>query len=328
MPNTVDFTRKDVLEDFIADNISVINAGINIFKAQVKANPDCKFDETDAKNYLKNRIYSEAPKIKNVLLEEFKAKDYKQTSIEEIANSHVFYKSDLISFFEKLIFDDVFSSCSDDLDEKLVDTINSSSSTDDKKKKYISSSLKNNLKKAMVLIRQNGFSNNVINVESGVQTANAGDSAQFLFISRAILAGFNCSNVDVRSSRYDAVIDYKGLIFKVQVKGVTGNSVSFKDRDRGGRGIDTHNERNIGKRITSKDCDIYAAVDKQYGICYLIPMKDFVDKLSDDQIKSYSVNDLGQFRENWNTVEEMYQKDPRSQYTPEKILEMLKALDK
>lgn len=328
MPNTVDFTRKDVLEDFIADNISVINAGINIFKAQVKANPDCKFDETDAKNYLKNRIYSEAPKIKDVLLEEFKAKDYKQTSIEEIANSHVFYKSDLISFFEKIIFEDVFSSCSDDLDEKLVDTINSSSSSDDKKKKYISSSLKNNLKKAMALIRQNGFSNNVINVESGVQTANAGDSAQFLFISRAILAGFNCSNVDVRSSRYDAVIDYKGLIFKVQVKGVTGNSVSFKDRDRGGRGIDTHNERNIGKRITSKDCDIYAAVDKQYGICYLIPMKDFVDKLSDDQIKSYSVNDLGQFRENWNIVEEMYQKDPRSQYTPEKILEMLKALDK
>lgn len=76
MPNTVDFTRKDVLEDFIADNTSVINAGINIFKAQVKANPDCKFDETDAKNYLKNRIYSEAPKIKGVLLEEFKAKEF------------------------------------------------------------------------------------------------------------------------------------------------------------------------------------------------------------------------------------------------------------
>ena len=72
-----------------------------------------------------------------------------------------------------------------------------------------------------------------------------------LYTSRAILAGYNCSNVDVRSSRYDAVIDYKGMIFKVQVKGISGSTVSFKDRDRGGRGIDTHNDRNIGKRITS-----------------------------------------------------------------------------
>ena len=138
------------------------------------------------------------------------------------------------------------------------------------------------------------------------------------------MAGFNCSNVDVRSSRYDAVIDYKGLIYKVQVKGISGNTVSFKDRDRGGRGIDTHNERNIGKRITSDDCDIYVAVDKQVGICYIIPMKSFVDTLSDDQIKSYSVNNLTRFRENWGIIHEVYDSDPRSLYTGEKFVKFIK----
>lgn len=153
---------------------------------------------------------------------------------------------------------------------------------------------------------QNGFSNNLLNLESGVMTANSGDSAQFLFVSRAILAGYNCSNVDVRSSRYDAVIDFRGELFKVQVKGITGNTVSFKDRDRGGRGIDTHNSRNIGKRITSEDCDIYVAVDKQIGICYIIPMKD-IDPWTDEEIKSVNIDRLSQYKENWNIIYELYE---------------------
>jgi hypothetical protein len=94
-------------------------------------------------------------------------------------------------------------------------------------------------------------------------TANAGDSAEFIFVARAILAGFNCSSVDVRSSRYDAIIDYNKKLLRVQIKGIsTGNSISFKDRDRGGQGIDHTHERNLGQRITSVDCDIYVAVDK------------------------------------------------------------------
>ncbi len=110
----------------------------------------------------------------------------------------------------------------------------------------------------------NGFSTNINQLESGVMTANAGDSAEFIFVARAILAGFNCSSVDVKSSRYDAIIDFNNKLLRVQIKGISSeNSISFKDRDRGGQGIDHKHERNIGKRITLKDCDIYVAVDKQ-----------------------------------------------------------------
>lgn len=131
----------------------------------------------------------------------------------------------------------------------------------------------------------NGFSNNINHINSGIMTANAGDSAEFIFVARAILAGFNCSSVDVRSSRYDAIIDFNDKLLRVQIKGISsGNIISFKDRDRGGQGIDHKHESNIGKRITSKDCDIYVAVDKQVGICYIIPME-WADKLSDENVK-------------------------------------------
>ena len=326
MPVVIDFTHEGNLEEFVKDNIVLINSGFNEFKSALKAHENSKHDETDVKNYLKNKLYSESSTMKVTLLAEFEATDFKKESITDIANNHIYYKNDLEVFFEKELFNDLFDNTPDDLDLKIASCIESLSTVSESKKKYVSSVLKNIVKKSTILLRQNGFSNNIVNIESGVQTANAGDSAQFLFVSRAILAGFNCSNVDVRSSRYDAVIDYKGLIFKVQIKGISGTTVSFKDRDRGGRGIDTHNERNIGKRITSKDCDIYVAVDKQVGICYIIPMRDFVDKLNDNEVKSYSVNNLTQFRENWNVIHQVYDTDPRSKYTGEKIMELLKDI--
>ena len=328
MPVNVNFSNIKKLNLFVADNIVAINNGINEFKIAIKANPSCPFDDTDIKNYLKNKLVKEIKTKAKQLLSEFKAYGYRKDQIYLIANKYVYYKNDLEAYYEKVLFKEVFDNLPENIDSILTDKIKELSTSDQGIKNYVSSTLKNIVKKSLVLIGQNGFSNNINNIESGVQTANAGDSAQFLFISRAILAGFNCSNVDVRSSRYDAVIDYKGLIFKVQVKGISSNSVSFKDRDRGGRGIDTHNERNQGKRITSEDCDIYVAVDKQVGICYLIPMKDFVDKLTDDQIKSYSVNNLVEFRENWGIINEVYNSDPRSKYTAEKINELLKDLDK
>jgi hypothetical protein len=151
----------------------------------------------------------------------------------------------------------------------------------------------------------NGFSNNINHIESGVMTANAGDSAEFIFVARAILAGFNCSSVDVRSSRYDAIIDFNDKLLRVQIKGISsGNNISFKDRDRGGQGIDHTHAKNLGQRITSKDCDIYVAVDKQVGICYIIPMK-WADKLDNVKCKNVKLHEVEKYKENWDIVKEL-----------------------
>lgn len=175
---------------------------------------------------------------------------------------------------------------------------------DERKQRYVSRDLRRVLSKSLFIATTNGFPVNIINVESGTMTANAGDSAQFLFLSRAILAGYNASNVDVRSSRYDTIIDYKGKLLKVQVKGISSDIISFKDRDRGGQGIDHNHERNKGKRMTSKDCDIFVAVDKQVGICYLIPMN-VIDTWPDEKINAVKTTELLVYKENWKLIDDM-----------------------
>ncbi len=173
------------------------------------------------------------------------------------------------------------------------------------KLKFIKNKLAKVLEKALFVASIDGFSTNLLNINSGIMTANAGDSAQFLFVARAILVGFNASNVDVRSSRYDAIVDFENTLLRIQIKGISsGEIISFKDRDRGGQGIDYTHERNRGKRITKADCDIYVAVDKQVGICYLIPMS-FADTLSDDECNKVRLEQVQDFKENWEIIKEV-----------------------
>ena len=240
------------------------------------------------------------------MLDRFAEYGFQKSKIADVANEFVFYKKDIENIFVSLVFEELQNDYGDAMCNGVTSSILENSTLSDEKKRFLKKKLSEVVRKSAYMITKNGFQVNLNNINSGVMTANAGDSAQFLFVSRAILAGYNCSNVDVRSSRYDAVIDYKGMIFKVQVKGISGSTVSFKDRDRGGRGIDTHNNRNIGKRITADDCDIYVAVDKQVGLCYIIPMVD-IDKWDDDAIKSVNVKQLEQYLENWNEIERLYE---------------------
>lgn len=300
----IDYSHKDDLAQYVADNISEINNRISDFKKINATN--AAFDETDIKDYLKDKLANELSEKKDAMLCRFAELDFRKNKIETVANEYIFYKKNIEGIFNALVFEELQNDYSDVMCSSVVDIILKNSTLGDAKKRFLKKSLMDVVKKSLYIITKNGFQVNLNNLNSGVMTANAGDSAQFLFVSRAILAGYNCSNVDVRSSRYDSVIDYKGMIFKVQVKGISGNTISFKDRDRGGRGIDTHNERNVGKRITSADCDIYVAVDKQVGLCYIIPMID-IDPWSDDDIKNVNVNELEDYLENWNVIDRLYE---------------------
>lgn len=245
--------------------------------------------------------------MNKVLMDELAKKKYKKNSIKLIAQKYNYKESELKKFYTLLFFSEIFQDIDlEQLAQINIDNIAKNISSDKLEKfNFIKTDLKKILEKSLYIALSNGFSVNINHINSGVMTANAGDSAEFIFVARAILAGFNCSSVDVRSSRYDAIIDFNNILLRVQVKGIsTGNTISFKDRDRGGAGIDHKHERNIGQRITSSDCDIYVAVDKQVGICYIIPMT-WADKLSNDECKNVSLNAIMEFKENWNIIKKI-----------------------
>ena len=241
-------------------------------------------------------------------IDELKKVNYTKNKIDDIAKKYGLKPSELKKYYQTKFFNDIAKAVNlDNLSKLNIDEIEKLLDNETLKNefKFIKTDLKKIIKKSLYIAMTNGFSNNINHVESGVMTANAGDSAEFIFVARAILAGFNCSSVDVRSSRYDAIIDYNDKLLRVQIKGISsGNNISFKDRDRGGQGIDHKHETNIGQRITSKDCDVYVAVDKQVGICYIMPMS-WADTLSYDKCKSVKLSEVKHYKENWDIIKEM-----------------------
>ena len=244
----------------------------------------------------------------NELVEKLCQKEFKKNSIKAIATEVGLKESELKKIYQIEFFSDIAKHIDlQQLTDINIEQIYKTLGSDDLKNRFnfIKTDLKKIIEKSLFIAMTNGFTTNINHINSGIMTANAGDSAEFIFVARAILAGFNCSSVDVRSSRYDAIIDYNNKLLRVQIKGIsTGNTISFKDRDRGGQGIDHHHQRNIGQRITNKDCDIYVAVDKQVGICYIIPMS-WADKLSDEECKNVNLKKVIAYKENWDIVKEL-----------------------
>lgn len=291
------------MEKFIIEHIRKFNERPSSFKY---TNPN----ETQIKDYLRKKYMAllDDKDFKLKILQKFEKLEYKKSKIINIANEEVLYKADVERFLEAQIFIEVANKIDILKLKEVALTHIQEVFIDDKKFNFIKNKFSKVLEKSLFIASIDGFSTNLLNINSGVMTANAGDSAQFLFIARAILAGFNASNVDVRSSRYDAIVDFENILLRIQIKGISsGDNISFKDRNRGGQGIDHTHEKNRGKRITSKDCDIYVAVDKQVGICYIIPMS-YADSLSDEKCTNVKLQDIQQYKENWEVIKEVVRK--------------------
>lgn len=263
-------------------------------------------NKTELGYFFKEKFLLEIDSIGDLLWKEWENIKFAKNKYDTIAIKFILHESDVEQYLVTRAIDNLLERGLQDNFDSIVNLVTNHIDTTYKKPEFkvITSEFQKVFRSSLNIALQCGFPVNLQKINTGIMTANAGDSAQFLFLARAILVGLNCSNVDVRSSRYDAIVDYKGKLFRIQVKGVSGTSISFKDRDRGGQGIDTSHERNKGKRITSDDCDIYVAVDKKVGICYLVPMN-WVDTLDNSQFKSVKLKNIEIFKENWNIFDEL-----------------------
>lgn len=303
---TEEFTVEE-MEIFVEKNITEINAQISNFsKSKTNGKKEKMPSDIEIKKYLLEKFNNELPGNEEELIKKLREHNYTKTKIVDIANEKILYNKDLEKYYRRYIYNESLSFVDEDkLVEKILETI-CDEIDETKKSRFIITDLKKLVTKYVKLIKINGFAKNLTNVNDGTMVSNSGDSAQFLFLARSIQAGYNCSNVDVRTSAYDSIIDYKGRLLKIQVKGITDGNILFKNRDRGGVGVNHKHSRNIGKYITSDDCDIYVAVDTLCGLCYLIPTVDYIDKLTDEEKgKGKKPNELSQYLEAWDQIEEV-----------------------
>jgi len=260
---------------------------------------------TELKKYLHKRINDFSQKKIDTIYNEWKDDKFVKSKIKRLAIKHYLYKSHLESllFFEtkKRLLEKYSLKRLSDISDKFINGMIEEYG-DQIGVKAIKSELKKSFPDNYYFAILSGFYKNLTNIKEGEDSTYFGQAAQFLFLARALRAGYNASNVDLPSSKYDAILDNGEKTVKIQIKGFEGNTISFFTRARGGQGIDATDVTNQQVRITSKMCDFYVGINHRVGTCYIIPMKD-VDLFTDSDAKNVKISSLQKYKEAWKLFE-------------------------
>lgn len=126
-----------------------------------------------------------------------------------------------------------------------------------------------------------------------------GAADENIFIGKATKAGFFLFFKAWRDMPYDAVLDHKGILFRVEVKGASANKDGKTQFNvtRGGRS-GAQISRTAPSRtrlIEREDCDFVVGVNSDNGDCYIIPT-DFIEIVGRQNLSTKTVN---VFKEKW-----------------------------
>lgn len=142
---------------------------------------------------------------------------------------------------------------------------------------------------------------NITNHSPGTWRSLAGYSAEQAFIARAMKAGFPLFFKVWRDQEYDAVLDCRGSLFRIEVKGSSNSSFDFSRGGRSGQQIDRKAENR--KRVLSKsDCDFVVGINTENFDCYIIPIEvvTIINKYRGEKTHNYSTTYLNKFKERWD----------------------------
>jgi len=121
-----------------------------------------------------------------------------------------------------------------------------------------------------------------------------GYASEYMAIGRALQAGYIVSFRAYRDAPYDAVIDYNGVLYRIEIKGTRTTSFSFTSGGRAGRQI----RRNVASRehiVSASDCEFVIGIYGINGTCYIIP----TEILQITAKGSWTLNALEPFKEKW-----------------------------
>lgn len=120
-----------------------------------------------------------------------------------------------------------------------------------------------------------------------------GAADENVFIGRASKAGFYCFFKVWRDMPYDAVLDYNGVLYRIEVKGSSNKSFNVTRGTRSGAQIIRGTSRT--RTLAREDCDFVVGIDSNTGDCYIIP-EDVVEILDKN---SLSHKTLANYHEKW-----------------------------
>lgn len=120
-----------------------------------------------------------------------------------------------------------------------------------------------------------------------------GAADENIFTGRASKAGFYCFFKVWRDMPYDAVLDYEGVLYRVEVKGSSNNKFNVTRGSRSGAQIVRGRSRT--RTLSREDCDFVVGVDSNTGDCYIIP-EDVVEILDSNSLSHAT---LTNYHEKW-----------------------------
>lgn len=130
--------------------------------------------------------------------------------------------------------------------------------------------------------------------KEGTYRSLSGAASENIFIGRASAAGFFCFFKVWRDMPYDAILDYKGTLYRVEVKGSAGTNFDISRGGRSGKQIDK-SAKSRKRLINREDCDFVVCVDTNTNECYIVPV-DFIEAAGG---MSFSKTCLAPFKEKW-----------------------------
>lgn len=291
------------IKDILIDNISALNSQQTKCLARLQKS----FPEVEIKYEIKNELDKNIRKLSSSkqlikdAMDQLKEFNFTKSKVELIANNFLVRKKDLENLLTRQIFKILENEINQEsLNNLILNYLKENSFDKSNAFNFIKNNVSKDIEQFLPYILRDGFDQEYSGLEIGKNSSNEGDGAEHLFVAKAMIAGFNCSVVDIGSSRYDAVIeDQNGYLLKVQVKSFGKSGVfSRKGRDRGGQGIDSSNPSNKGKIVTSENCDIFVAVNKSNGEMFIFS-KNEIDELPLGTIKR---TDYPNNWENWSKI--------------------------
>ena len=138
---------------------------------------------------------------------------------------------------------------------------------------------------------------NITNLDTkGTFRSLNGAADESIFQGRASKAGYFCFFKVWRDMPYDAVLDHEGNLYRVEVKGSSGDKFEVTRGGRSGKQIIKDKSAKRTRLIERADCDFVVGVDSNNGDCYIIPT-DVIEVIG---ITNLSKKALESYKEKWD----------------------------